>query len=128
MHFIDGQVYDHINEDKKGGKLGYEGGRIFGKFQKMMGDISPKDLHVIIPNFQYTPVRFNDFLKALEEDRKGRAKYCKKEINFFLSREYIKDKSREIIDDLPLRVTHNDTKINNVIFSVPSKKKGKRCR
>ena len=76
------------------------------------------NLHETIANFHNTPSRFADFRQAVEEDRFGRAKEVPEEIRFVLERE--KD-THCIVDalaqgEIPLRVTHNDTKLNNVLM------------
>lgn len=93
-------------------------GRAFGQFQNHLAHFDASMLVEIIPNFHNTPKRFETFKKALAADVCGRAKYCKNEIDFFLSHA---DTYSKVIDGLadgsiPLRVTHNDTKLNNVLM------------
>ncbi|MBE6741481.1 MAG: aminoglycoside phosphotransferase family protein [Ruminococcaceae bacterium] len=94
-------------------------GIAFGRFQKMLGDFDADSLYETIENFHDTRWRFeNEFLPALTLDVKDRADSCKDVIDFIIQR---KDKMGilvDLIDDnkLPLRVTHNDTKLNNVMF------------
>lgn len=102
----------------------YDSAVAFGGFQKMLSDYPAKTLHETIPNFHNTPLRFADFRKAVQEDKMGRAAQAKEEIAFALARE--KD-TRVLTDmleagELPLRVTHNDTKLNNILFDADTKK------
>ncbi len=92
--------------------------KAFGKFQRMLADYPSETLVETIPNFHNTVSRFADFKKALEDNLSGRAGEAKPEIDFVLARE--KD-CAVLVDllnagELPLRVTHNDTKLNNVLF------------
>lgn len=102
----------------------YETGRIFGKFQSLLADYPAETLYETIPNFHNTKDRFNNFIIALEKDILNRAAQVREEIDFALSRE----KDVGILVDLlskgmlPTRVTHNDTKLNNVLID---KKTGK---
>ena len=94
-------------------------GIAFGRFQKMLGDFDADSLYETIENFHNTKWRYeNEFLPALEMDVEDRAKNCPDVIEFINSR---KDKFSILVDmidegRLPLRVTHNDTKLNNVMF------------
>lgn len=102
----------------------YDSAVAFGNFQKMLSDYPAQTLYETIPNFHNTPSRFADFRKAVQEDRMGRAAQAKEEIAFALARE--KD-TRVLTDmlkagELPLRVTHNDTKLNNILFDADTKK------
>jgi len=96
----------------------------FGNFQKQLADYPIKTLKDTIPNFHNTVSRFNDFKVALEENKSGRKDEAKEEIEFVLAHE--KDCS-VLVDmlnsgELPLRVTHNDTKLNNVLFDKTTNK------
>ena len=97
-------------------------GKAFGEFQKELADFDASLLADIIANFHNTPVRFENFKRALAADALGRAKDCKEEIDFVLSRA---DKYSIITDamakgEVPLRVTHNDTKLNNILMDSES--------
>ena len=99
-------------------------GKAFGEFQQQLADFDASLLGEIIKNFHNTPVRFENFKKALEKDAFGRAKDCQAEIDFVLKRA---DKYSIITDamakgDIPLRVTHNDTKLNNILMDSESGK------
>ena len=93
-------------------------GRAFGKFQRMLRDFPAHTLYETIPRFHDTPNRLEKFKKALQEDAMGRASGVKAEIDFVLAREKDCGVCLEALraNILPLRVTHNDTKLNNVLF------------
>lgn len=96
----------------------YSVAKTFAHFNRRLDDFPVHSLYEIIPDFHNTPVRFANFIKAVQEDPLRRARYCKKEIAFIKARE--KDCYRLVLDHkrglLPLRVTHNDTKLNNVLL------------
>ncbi len=96
----------------------YNGGAAFGNFQRMLAEYPARELHETILNFHNTPSRFQDFRRALEENRAGRAALVRPEIEFALSREGDTAVLTELLNkgELPLRVTHNDTKLNNILF------------
>ena len=102
----------------------YESARAFGKFQKMLADYPANELYETIPFFHDTVKRFADFKKAVEDDIAGRKHLVQKEIDFVLAREA---DSHVVVDaiaegSVPLRVTHNDTKLNNVLFDAATGK------
>ena len=119
--FIENTVaYDKVDD----ASIFMASGRAFGEFQKDLADFDASLLSEIIANFHNTPVRFENFKRALAADALGRAKDCKEEIDFVLSRA---DKFTIITDamakgDVPLRVTHNDTKLNNILMDSVSGK------
>ena len=93
-------------------------GRAFGRFQYMLRDYPAQTLHETIPHFHDTEVRFNQFLAALEADKLNRAKGVSAEIQFFLARKEDCGVALRALREgkLPLRVTHNDTKLNNILI------------
>lgn len=95
-----------------------ESGRAFGNFQNMLADFPVESLVETIPDFHNTPARYEAFEAALAADEKKRSKTCQKEIEGYLSEKkiasFLTDKVKN--GEIPLRVTHNDTKINNVMF------------
>ncbi len=94
-------------------------GVAFGKFQKYLSDFPATTLNETISNFHNTGWRFeNEFLPAVEEDKVGRAVTCKDEIEFVMKRRNDCTRLTNLIEkgELPIRVTHNDTKLNNVLF------------
>lgn len=96
----------------------------FGNFQKLLADYPIETLYDTIPNFHNTPSRFKDFLDALERNASGRKASAKPEIDFVLAREKDCGVITDMLDkgELPLRVTHNDTKLNNVLFDKDTNK------
>lgn len=93
-------------------------GKAFGRFQGLLSDYPIDNLFETIPDFHNTPVRYEALKKAIADDIKGRLANVKDEVEFALSREKDASKLTDMIKtgDLPVRVTHNDTKINNVLF------------
>lgn len=90
----------------------------------MLRDFSAHTLHETIPNFHYTPDRYRQFHEALERDSLGRAAKIAKEIEFALARETEAGALVALLAQgkLPLRVTHNDTKLNNVMLDDTTRK------
>lgn len=94
-------------------------GAAFGKFQRMLKDFDADKLVETIPNFHHTFWRYeNEFLPAVLRTPRERLDACKEEIEFVNARKDIMRRLTDLIasGDLPLRVTHNDTKLNNVMF------------
>jgi aminoglycoside phosphotransferase (APT) family kinase protein len=97
--------------------LAREVARSFGQFQLMLADLAATDLHETIPNFHNGPVRFAAFQAALEADAVNRAAGAKAEIDFLLEQSWIFDvlPAKVAAGEIPVRITHNDTKVNNVL-------------
>lgn len=97
-------------------------GAVFGKFTAALDDFAAEKLYDVIPKFHDTRKRFADFTAAVRNDKAGRAKDCKAEIDFILSRERYCPVYMEALEsgEIPWRVTHNDTKLNNVLFDLES--------
>lgn len=95
-----------------------ESARAFGAFQNLLSDFPAERLHETIPHFHDTPDRYRQFREALSEDRAHRAGTVQEEIDFVLSHEKYASVITDAIADgtVPLRVTHNDTKLNNVLL------------
>jgi hypothetical protein len=92
----------------------YEAARAFGEFQSTLADLPAPRLHETIPGFHSTPKRLGALKRAIESDALGRAEGAEREITFALARESV---TRLLVEaGLPERVTHNDTKINNVLL------------
>ena len=94
-------------------------GAAFGRFQKMLADFPAKTLHETIPNFHNTPWRFeNEFLPSLFAADDALLTECEDDIEFVTSRRSDMEVFTVLQESgaLPLRVTHNDTKLNNVMF------------
>jgi hypothetical protein len=110
----DAQTYDMVQHPGQA----YEAGRAFGNFQRQLVDLPAPRLHDTIPNFHHTPKRFESLVQAVEEDRLNRAAEAKPEIEFVLSRAEMAGRLIELMEkgEIPERVTHNDTKFNNVMI------------
>ena len=93
-------------------------GKAFGEFQMDLSDFDSSRLYETIPNFHNTRKRYEAFIAAVEADKAGRAAQTREEIDFLLSVQDLACKLTDLYQEgkLPLRVTHNDTKINNVLF------------
>ena len=96
----------------------YQSGLAFGQFQDLLSDYPAETLFETIPNFHNTPDRFRQLRAAIAEDRSGRKHTCQAEIEFYLTHEALGGKLYAMLEagELPLRVTHNDTKLNNVLL------------
>ena len=92
--------------------------RAFGRFQYMLQGYPAETLHETIVNFHNTEDRFVRFLAALEADKMNRAASVSAEVQFVLNRRADCSVALEALRDgrLPLRVTHNDTKLNNILI------------
>ena len=90
----------------------------FGTFQEMLRDLPGPRLVETIPNFHHTPARFEALEKAIAADSHNRAATCQAEIDFCLARKAMTGELIRLQDAglIPERVTHNDTKINNVML------------
>ncbi len=93
-------------------------GAAFGEFQMDLADFDIRELMETIPGFHNTRQRYQNLIKAVQEDKAGRVCQVREEIDYLLS---VQDLACRLTDlqnqgQLPLRVTHNDTKINNVLF------------
>ena len=102
----------------------YQSAVAFGTFQNQLSDYPAEILVETIPNFHNTPVRYQQFKNAVKRDPYGRAKAIESEIEFFLSREEEGSLLQSLLSmgELPLRVTHNDTKLNNVLLDHVTRK------
>ncbi len=102
--------YDAVESPRQA----FEAAKAYGHFQKLLADLPAPRLHDTIPDFHHTPKRFADLARAIENDASNRAQTVKAEIEFALQRKPI---TGVLIDaKLPERVTHNDTKFNNVML------------
>ncbi|MGM9640406.1 MAG: phosphotransferase enzyme family protein [Faecousia sp.] len=102
----------------------YQSALAFGRFQEMLSDFPAETLYETIPEFHNTVYRYGTFRDTIAADRCGRVADVRKDIDFILSREAdgsILQNMRES-GQLPLRVTHNDTKLNNVLLDKKTRK------
>jgi hypothetical protein len=107
--------YDVVKTEKQA----YEGGRAFGKFQAMLSDIPPGELFEVIPDFHNIQTRLAQLREAIANDACGRVAEVGPELEtvwqYADSMQYFQQPERAEI--LPKRVTHNDTKFNNVLLN-----------
>lgn len=105
---------DKIDSDVKA----FRSGKAFGKFQRMLSDYPAANLFETIPHFHDTPSRYSDLKNAVDENLSGRLQKIQAELSFALDREKDAPKLVDLAAEgkIPMRVTHNDTKINNVLF------------
>ena len=96
----------------------FETGRIFGEFQKHLANFPADELYATIPDFHNTTKRFYTFVASVAADRAGRVRHIENEIEFMFEHRKLMNKIVNMLDNgkLPLRVTHNDTKINNILI------------
>jgi len=114
-HFIGGASTYNILETED---QAFQAARAFGAFQMLLADLPGERLHETIPNFHNTPSRYADFEKALANDKAGRSGFCRPEIEFAKKVAWM---APVLVDlqakgELPERITHNDTKLNNVLL------------
>lgn len=118
FNFIENCIsYDSLKESQDPEKLAYEVGKSFGNFQKLLIDAPTIQLSETIKDFHNTPKRFNNLLESIENQITKRAYEFPKEIIDLIS----KIRECSIISDslgktIPIRVTHNDTKLNNILM------------
>jgi hypothetical protein len=104
----------HTRETAESPRQAFEAARAFGRFQQQLADLPAPRLHETIPDFHHTPKRFAALRGAIDADVCNRAVSVKPEIDFALAHESI---TSVLLDaKLPERITHNDTKLNNVLF------------
>ena len=114
-NFIPSKTYNGVVDPA----IIHNAGTAFGEFQMQLADFDIGQLFETIPNFHNTRERFNQLMDAVKQDPKGRVAEVQEELEYLMS---VKEEACKLTDmqmkgELPLRVTHNDTKINNVLFS-----------
>lgn len=116
MYYLieDAVSYDRVESEQDF----YESAVAFGNFQNMLSDYPAKTLHETIQGFHDTKARYQVFLDAVEADICGRAEEVREEITFFKERAETTRVLGDLLAEgrLPLRVTHNDTKLNNIMM------------
>ena len=113
--FIEGaSSYDQVENPEDF----YNSAVSFGNFQRLLADYPAETLHETIVGFHDTKARFEVFKKAVEADICGRADSVRPEIEFVLAHEDVANVFGDLLEknELPLRVTHNDTKLNNIMI------------
>jgi len=120
-HFIEGaQTYEIVEKMEHI----YNAAWAFGHFQQLLSDFPAAELHETIPDFHHTPKRFETLIDAVNNDIMNRASGVQDEISFAIAR---RDQISILVNMLaegilPLRVTHNDTKFNNVLIDNETEK------
>lgn len=112
---IENSISYDVSTDKK---VVYEVGQAFGHFQSLLSDYDVEELETTIPDFHNTPKRFDDFMADIELDVCDRVYEVSQEIITILKYKGCKDKIVNLLKKgtIPTRVTHNDTKVNNVMI------------
>jgi len=123
FHFIEsGAVFDTVRDAKHAREVG----RGLGRFQSLVSDLPPGSLHDTLPGFHHTPLYLKQFDDALGADVKQRSPGIKTEAAFVSRRQDLAPVLTRLLDanELPLRVVHNDPKVNNIMIH---KESGRRC-
>jgi hypothetical protein len=106
--------YDIVDSPSKA----FEGGKAIGRFQALLADLPGKPLHETIPSFHDIENRIDRFIDTLKKDPAGRVRETIRETEFMIKRademSIIQKLGRE--GKIPVRITHNDTKFNNILF------------
>lgn len=113
--FIEGaRTFDILENNRQA----YEAAKAFGQFQSLLADLPLPRLHETIPDFHHTRARFDALIRAIDADAEGRVDSARTDIDFVLQREAMVDVLLDLLRDgeLPERITHNDTKLNNVMI------------
>ena len=102
----------------------YQSALAFGRFQQMLSEFPAETLAETIPEFHNTPDRFRQFKASVAADAMGRLEGVREEVAFMLQREEMGSQLQKLREEgkLPLRVTHNDTKLNNVLLDKKTRK------
>ena len=108
------RTYDVVENSRQA----YQAGKAFGAFQDLVSDLPVEKVSVTIPDFHDTPARYARLMEAIKKDTHGRVDHVQDEITFITSRQEI---TTVLLDHLKAgrlseRVTHNDTKLNNVMI------------
>ena len=115
FHFIEtGIVFDAILDRKHA----YEVGRCVGRFQSLVSSLSPASLHDTLPGFHYTPKYLAAYDDAVSADVGNRVSGTGTEMEFVFQRRHVASTLTDLItsNELPLRVVHNDPKVNNIMI------------
>ena len=119
------RVYNHIEHARSydlltDPTLFYKTAKGFGEYANLLADFPMERLGETIPNFHHTAKRYETFLAAVDANKSGRAGTCAPEIAFVKARADVTHAITDLLENgsLPLRVTHNDTKLNNIMFDI----------
>jgi len=119
FHFIDNSVtLEKVDTPKQA----EEGAKTFGNFLVALSGFKPSELYITIPDFHNISKRLNDLQMAVNSDRLSRGSHAGTEIKKVGEMRNLVSEFLAVHADLPVRVTHNDTKINNVLFNTETGK------
>ncbi|MFP4025558.1 MAG: phosphotransferase enzyme family protein [Thiohalospira sp.] len=113
-NFIDGVSHDLVKNDK----LALEGGKAWGDFLNQLINFPINQLHITLPGFHHLQLRLNQFYEALQNGNQQRIEKNRTIVNFIQNREDVMlDYQQSLFNSsIPVRLTHNDTKFNNILF------------
>ena len=116
VYVTESMSYDKVEKPEQF----YDSAVSFGDFQYMLRDYPAHTLHETIVNFHNTPDRYRQLMEAIEGDAKGRLAEVGAEVEFAKARREFASTLENAHKEgrLPLRVTHNDTKLNNILFDI----------
>jgi len=111
-------TYDIVENTRQA----YQAARAFGSFQDLVSDLPVGEIEETIPDFHHTRKRFDRLMEVVAEDPIGRLDAAREEVEFVRNRESIVDRLLDLqaAGQIPVRITHNDTKINNVMIDQES--------
>lgn len=114
IYIPDHRSYDLVDTPEKA----YEGGKAIGRFQALLADLPGKPLYETIPDFHNIEKRLETFNSSVKSDKAGRVGTTQAEIRFVLKRAVVMQTILKLGRDnkIPLRITHNDTKFNNILL------------
>jgi len=115
FHFIEtGEVFDIVRDAGHA----YEVGRGLGRFQALVADLAPKRLHDTLPGFHHTPRYLGELDEAVRKDLHGRHAEARAEVSFAQKRRQLAPLLTDPLESgrIPIRVVHNDPKVNNVLI------------
>jgi Ser/Thr protein kinase RdoA (MazF antagonist) len=115
LHYIEaGTAFETVKDVRHG----FEVGRGLGRFQSLVSDLSPEQLHDTLPGFHHTPRYLKEFDDAVKADVKNRATDINAEATFVSRWRYLAPLLTDLMNSgqIPVRVVHNDPKVNNVLI------------
>jgi hypothetical protein len=118
-HYIENSVsIDKTNDNL----IMYEAGKVIGNFYNIFNNYDSRKIYEVIKDFHNTPKRYQSFIDSTINN--PLYKTCENEINFIINNKYISYLIQKLIDSkkMPIRVSHNDTKLNNIMFEYKSNK------
>lgn len=119
MNFVSGSTSFDVVENPE---IAFEAAKAYGYFQRNLLDLNPTDFHPVIKDFHNLEMRMNAFFEVSETKPAKRMQLAADEIDFVKSHSHLSTKLTKLLEsnEIPIRVTHNDTKINNVLLNKES--------